>query len=104
MGACRDYTDLTTLYHLLVTVKFITWLQLTDTEALKPYIYMPLRKSITLHISESVSDDYLQYMLLQFPTNVTGWVCHTLVTSSLLKVSLIYQSRCSAEVKYCMMS
>ncbi|KAL2569796.1 hypothetical protein AAZV13_18G149500 [Glycine max] len=24
-------------------------------------------------------------MLLQFPTNVTGWICHTLVTSSLLK-------------------
>ncbi|KAG0494281.1 hypothetical protein HPP92_005275 [Vanilla planifolia] len=34
---------------------------------------------------ESVSDDYLDYMLLQFPTNVTGWICHTLVTSSLLK-------------------
>lgn len=34
---------------------------------------------------ESVSDDYLDYMLLQFPTNVTGWLCHTLVTSSLLK-------------------
>ncbi|XP_010253866.1 PREDICTED: protein root UVB sensitive 5 isoform X2 [Nelumbo nucifera] len=34
---------------------------------------------------ESVSDDYLEYMLLQFPTNVTGWICHTLVTSSLLK-------------------
>lgn len=33
----------------------------------------------------SVSDDYLQYMLWQFPTNVTGWICHTLVTSSLLK-------------------
>ncbi|XP_022640388.1 protein root UVB sensitive 5 isoform X1 [Vigna radiata var. radiata] len=33
----------------------------------------------------SVSDDYLHYMLLQFPTNVTGWICHTLVTSSLLK-------------------
>ncbi|KAL7169656.1 hypothetical protein ACSBR2_034651 [Camellia fascicularis] len=33
----------------------------------------------------SVSDDYLEYMLLQFPTNVTGWICHTLVTSSLLK-------------------
>ncbi|XP_015580223.1 protein root UVB sensitive 5 isoform X5 [Ricinus communis] len=33
----------------------------------------------------SVSDDYFQYMLLQFPTNVTGWICHTLVTSSLLK-------------------
>ncbi|KAJ0984115.1 hypothetical protein J5N97_002471 [Dioscorea zingiberensis] len=33
----------------------------------------------------SVSDDYLDYMLLQFPTNVTGWMCHTLVTSSLLK-------------------
>ncbi|KAL7611478.1 protein root UVB sensitive 5-like [Lactuca sativa] len=33
----------------------------------------------------SVSNDYLEYMLLQFPTNVTGWICHTLVTSSLLK-------------------
>ncbi|GMN59575.1 hypothetical protein TIFTF001_028669 [Ficus carica] len=33
----------------------------------------------------SVSDDYLLYMLLQFPTNVTAWICHTLVTSSLLK-------------------
>ncbi|CAN6472582.1 unnamed protein product [Victoria cruziana] len=33
----------------------------------------------------SVSDDYLDYMILQFPTNVTGWICHTLVTSSLLK-------------------
>uniref|UniRef100_A0A453DVU6 Protein root UVB sensitive/RUS domain-containing protein n=2 Tax=Aegilops tauschii subsp. strangulata TaxID=200361 RepID=A0A453DVU6_AEGTS len=37
---------------------------------------------------ESVSDDYLQYMLLQFPTNVTGWICHTLVTSSLLKMGI----------------
>ncbi|CAK7343954.1 unnamed protein product [Dovyalis caffra] len=26
----------------------------------------------------SVSDDYLQYMVLQFPTNITGWICHTL--------------------------
>ncbi|KAK4742573.1 hypothetical protein SAY87_000574 [Trapa incisa] len=34
---------------------------------------------------ESVSDDYLDYMLLQFPTNVTAWICHALVTSSLLK-------------------
>ncbi|KAM7463971.1 hypothetical protein LguiA_032092 [Lonicera macranthoides] len=33
----------------------------------------------------SVSDDYLIYMLLQFPTNVTAWICHALVTSSLLK-------------------
>ncbi|KAF3449562.1 hypothetical protein FNV43_RR10291 [Rhamnella rubrinervis] len=33
----------------------------------------------------SVSNDYLPYMLLQFPTNVTAWICHTLVTSSLLK-------------------
>lgn len=38
------------------------------------------------HEAGSVSDDYLDYMLLQFPTNVTGWICHTLVTSSLLKV------------------
>ncbi|GMH22979.1 hypothetical protein Nepgr_024822 [Nepenthes gracilis] len=33
----------------------------------------------------SVSDDYLEYMLWQFPTNVTAWICYTLVTSSLLK-------------------
>ncbi|KAI4353315.1 hypothetical protein L6164_002274 [Bauhinia variegata] len=33
----------------------------------------------------SVSDDYLNYMLLQFPTNVTAWICHAIVTSSLLK-------------------
>ncbi|XP_058763762.1 protein root UVB sensitive 5 isoform X2 [Vicia villosa] len=33
----------------------------------------------------SVSDDYLRYMLLQFPTNVTGWICQTIVTSSLLQ-------------------
>ncbi|CAJ1805420.1 unnamed protein product [Sphenostylis stenocarpa] len=37
------------------------------------------------HDAGSVSDDYLRYMLLQFPTNVTGWICNTLVTSSLLK-------------------
>ncbi|CAL0304429.1 unnamed protein product [Lupinus luteus] len=37
----------------------------------------------------SVSDDYLNYMLLQFPTNVTGWICHTLVTSTLLTLSFI---------------
>ncbi|KAD3067628.1 hypothetical protein E3N88_35508 [Mikania micrantha] len=36
----------------------------------------------------SVSDDYLEYMLLQFPTNVTAWICHTLVTSSLLKADI----------------
>ncbi|XP_068644940.1 protein root UVB sensitive 5 [Aristolochia californica] len=34
---------------------------------------------------ESVSEDYLDYMILQFPTNVTAWICHTMVTSSLLK-------------------
>ncbi|KAG9155912.1 hypothetical protein Leryth_004161 [Lithospermum erythrorhizon] len=34
---------------------------------------------------ESVSNDYLDYILWQFPTNVTGWICHVLVTSSLLK-------------------
>ncbi|KAJ7961245.1 Protein root UVB sensitive 5 [Quillaja saponaria] len=33
----------------------------------------------------SVSDDYFLYMLLQFPTNVTAWICDTIVTSSLLK-------------------
>ncbi|XP_012701995.1 protein root UVB sensitive 5 isoform X3 [Setaria italica] len=33
----------------------------------------------------SVTVDYLEYMLLQFPTNVTGWICNVLVTSSLLK-------------------
>ncbi|KAK6120269.1 hypothetical protein DH2020_045960 [Rehmannia glutinosa] len=41
---------------------------------------------------ESVSDDYLEYMLLQFPTNVTGWICHTLVTSSLLKARNLTQA------------
>ncbi|KAI3781608.1 hypothetical protein L2E82_11626 [Cichorium intybus] len=45
----------------------------------------------------SVSDDYLEYMLLQFPTNVTAWICHTLVTSSLLKaVGLDYSSGTTA--------
>ncbi|CAH1433000.1 unnamed protein product [Lactuca virosa] len=45
----------------------------------------------------SVSDDYLEYMLLQFPTNVTGWICHTLVTSSLLKAfGLDYSSGTTA--------
>ncbi|KAF5759513.1 putative Root UVB sensitive family [Helianthus annuus] len=45
----------------------------------------------------SVSDDYLEYMLFQFPTNVTGWICHTLVTSSLLKaVGLDYSSATTA--------
>ncbi|KAL7590274.1 hypothetical protein Lser_V15G38632 [Lactuca serriola] len=45
----------------------------------------------------SVLDDYLEYMLLQFPTNVTGWICHTLVTSSLLKaVGLDYSSGTTA--------
>ncbi|GER55807.1 hypothetical protein STAS_33498 [Striga asiatica] len=40
---------------------------------------------LLIELIYSVSDDYLEYMLLQFPTNVTGWICHTLVTSSLLK-------------------
>lgn len=39
-----------------------------------------------VYITGSVSDDYLEYMLWQLPTNVTGWICHTLVTSTLLKV------------------
>ncbi|KAL3680290.1 hypothetical protein R1sor_023246 [Riccia sorocarpa] len=34
---------------------------------------------------DSVSPDYLNYILWQFPTNVTGWICSTLVTSSLFK-------------------
>lgn len=34
---------------------------------------------------DTVSDDYLQYMLWQLPTNLTGWICSTLVTSSLLR-------------------
>ncbi|XP_022682699.1 protein root UVB sensitive 5 isoform X4 [Setaria italica] len=37
----------------------------------------------------SVTVDYLEYMLLQFPTNVTGWICNVLVTSSLLKVDAL---------------
>ncbi|XP_024968545.1 protein root UVB sensitive 5 isoform X2 [Cynara cardunculus var. scolymus] len=45
----------------------------------------------------SVSNDYLEYMLLQFPTNVTAWICQTLVTSSLLKaVGLDYSSGTTA--------
>jgi hypothetical protein len=70
----------------------------TDTEALKPYTTSKIHNY--LHISESVSDDYLQYMLLQFPTNVTGWICHTLVTSSLLKVSNNLSVKMFAEVIY----
>jgi len=33
----------------------------------------------------SVSDDYIYYMLWQFPSLVTGWASNTIVTSSLLK-------------------
>ncbi|XP_024531511.1 protein root UVB sensitive 5 [Selaginella moellendorffii] len=33
----------------------------------------------------SVSQDYLQYMLWQLPTNITGWICRALITSSLLQ-------------------
>ncbi|KAJ6993019.1 Mitochondrial carrier protein [Populus alba x Populus x berolinensis] len=32
--------------------------------------------------ARSVSDDYLQYMVLQFPTNITGWICHTLAVGA----------------------
>ncbi|KAI4338901.1 hypothetical protein MLD38_023908 [Melastoma candidum] len=56
------------------TVGMLSWLP----EAVKEFI-------LPAGFPESVSDDYLQYMLLQFPTNVTGWICHALVTSSLLK-------------------
>ena len=42
----------------------------------------------------SVSDDYLDYMLWQFPTNVTGWMCNVLVTSSLLKASHLSSLPC----------
>lgn len=49
-------------------------------------------------VAGSVSDDYLDYMLWQFPTNVTGWICNVLVTSSLLKACpsefLIYYCLC----------
>ncbi len=45
--------------------------------------------SLDLASADSVSDDYMPYMLWQFPTNVTGWICSTLVTSSLLKVCLL---------------
>ncbi|XP_028552573.1 protein root UVB sensitive 5 isoform X2 [Dendrobium catenatum] len=44
-----------------------------------------LKKFGDFVLPASFPDDYLDYMLLQFPTNVTGWICHTLVTSSLLK-------------------
>lgn len=40
-------------------------------------------------LADTVSSDYLTYMLWQFPTNVTGWICSTLVTSSLLKVAAV---------------
>jgi hypothetical protein len=40
--------------------------------------------------SDTVSNDYLTYMLWQFPTNVTGWICSTLVTSSLLQVGIVH--------------
>jgi hypothetical protein len=56
----------------------------------KQFHDMP-RSSILVHVSldvasaDSVSGDYMPYMLWQFPTNVTGWICSTLVTSSLLK-------------------
>ncbi len=46
--------------------------------------------SLDLASADSVSDDYMPYMLWQFPTNVTGWICSTLVTSSLLKVCLLW--------------
>jgi hypothetical protein len=60
----------------------------------KQFHDMP-RSSILVYVSldvasaDSVSDDYMPYMLWQFPTNVTGWICSTLVTSSLLKVCLL---------------
>jgi hypothetical protein len=34
----------------------------------------------------SVSDDYIYFMLWQFPTNVAGWASTTIVTDSLLTV------------------
>ncbi|CAM6091018.1 unnamed protein product [Calypogeia fissa] len=51
---------------------------------------IPLPKMVTDFIlpggfPDTVSNDYLQYMLWQFPTNVTGWICSTIVTSSLFK-------------------
>jgi len=60
----------------------------------KQFHDMP-RSSILVYVSldvasaDSVSDDYMPYMLWQFPTNVTGWICSTLVTSSLLKVCFL---------------
>ncbi|XP_064937976.1 protein root UVB sensitive 5-like isoform X2 [Musa acuminata AAA Group] len=59
-----------------------------DEESLSQFSLIPsILKEFVLPAGfpGSVSDDYLDYMLLQFPTNVTGWICHTLVTSSLLK-------------------
>ncbi|GBG88778.1 hypothetical protein CBR_g48395 [Chara braunii] len=34
---------------------------------------------------DSVTDDYLTFMVWTFPTHVTGWAAHVLVTSSLFK-------------------
>ncbi|XP_011095001.1 protein root UVB sensitive 5 isoform X2 [Sesamum indicum] len=56
------------------TDKALTWLP----KVIKDFI-------LPTGFPDSVSDDYLEYILLQFPTNVTGWICHTLVTSSLLQ-------------------
>ncbi|KAL0309963.1 UNVERIFIED_CONTAM: protein root UVB sensitive 5 [Sesamum radiatum] len=56
------------------TDKALTWLP----KVIKDFV-------LPAGFPDSVSDDYLEYILLQFPTNVTGWICHTLVTSSLLQ-------------------
>jgi len=46
--------------------------------------------SLDVTSTDSVSDDYMPYMLWQFPTNVTGWICITLVTSRLIQVCLLF--------------
>ncbi|KAL7219821.1 hypothetical protein ACSBR2_012813 [Camellia fascicularis] len=51
----------------------------------KFYVVIHFSQSFFKSNAWSVSDDYLEYMLLQFPTNVIRWICHTLVTLSLLK-------------------
>nr|XP_016451326.1 PREDICTED: protein root UVB sensitive 5-like isoform X4 [Nicotiana tabacum] len=60
--------------HLEIPVTELSWLP----KVIKDFV-------LPAGFPDTVTDDYLDYMLLQFPTNVTGWICHTLVTSSLLK-------------------
>nr|GEU68849.1 hypothetical protein [Tanacetum cinerariifolium] len=84
------------------SIKELPWLPDIVKDFVLPAGYPGYKQQFLPHFhsewwSRSVSDDYLEYMLLQFPTNVTAWICHTLVTSSLLKaVGLDYSSATTA--------